>query len=217
MLSNELIQSVKMSCNKLDQMGVGDTLNDTGGGKLDYSSNMAVELNSVNDHLISVPVNNENVSLLKSIECLFDAKFNKLEQRLNEMMEKNEKFNREVITEVISSKPNVEFTFTPTDIKCNNESTDGTIQECINNVISMPNNFMMSVDEKLKQISQSLDSLEKLRDEDSVKILDICNKTNSLETKFQELDNFNCIVPKIESLQENLTTMLNGESSCDRI
>ena len=217
MLSNELIQSVKMSCNKLDQMGVGDTLNDTGGGKLDYSSNMAVELNSVNDHLISVPVNNENVSLLKSIECLFDAKFNKLEQRLNEMMEKNEKFNREVITEVISSKPNVEFTFTPTDIKCNNESTDGTIQECINNVISMPNNFMMSVDEKLKQISQSLDSLEKRRDEDSVKILDICNKTNSLETKFQELDNFNCIVPKIESLQENLTTMLNGESEANDV
>lgn len=64
-------------------MGIADTPNDIGGVGGDKSSKV-VEFTAVKYNLVGSR-NNEDINLLKAIENMFDAKFNKLEQRLKLM------------------------------------------------------------------------------------------------------------------------------------
>ena len=128
MNSNKFLQLVNMSTDQTEQMGIPDTLNDSVTGDSDKFSAYHSVLSTSEEQNMSPSKYSENSSLLKAIENMFDAKFNKLEQRLNEVIQKNEMFTSEITEHIKNQRhtsPVVEHVndkFNDDKIKDGNES-----------------------------------------------------------------------------------------------
>ena len=143
-----------MSSDQTEPMGVSDTPNDSVSIEGDTVNEYYSVLSTSDEPNMSFSKDSENSSLLKAIETMFDAKFNILEQRLNEVIQKNEIFTSD-ITRLIKNKHYTSPVVEPTDVKFNDGGMKEDIERKISeNEIVIPKDFVDSVEQKLSQIFQ---------------------------------------------------------------
>ena len=151
-------------------------------------------------------------NLLNAMESIFDAKFNRLEQRLNEVIEKNDVFTTNV-TDLLKQHIDTSSVVKPTKLKSDNDEMEKFDEDDV--IVSK--NFMNSVENKLLKISDSIERYEKQQEEDSEKIADLCSKCVSLETGLQTLEEIQELTPKVISIEKDLHKMLSCENDANDV
>ena len=151
-------------------------------------------------------------NFLNAIESMFDEKFNRFEQRLNEVIEKNDAFTTNV-TDLLKKQIESTSVVKPTKLKSDKDET----KEFDEDDVIVSKNFMNSVENKLLKISDSIERYERQQEEYSEKIADLCNKCVSLETGLQTLEEIQELTPKVISIEKDLHKMLNCENDANDV
>ena len=186
-----------MSLNEPEEIVPMDTPNDVVDSSVGETSNKTA-FSSVKANM-NDSTDFKDMALIRAIEQMLDTKFNKFEQRLNQMEEQNEKVTRD-ITELVHSRfDDIDLRLPVVhpknvDVQSGSESDN----ECLSSKL-LSNDFTVAIEQRLSNMSESIDNYEKRRSEDAAKLLEICNKYSNVEAKLQGIEELQHSVPQFST------------------